>query len=96
MNIITTGKKRKKEIKEYNNYFKSFGCKNFSEFQELIGLTKVSVNNKDRDDWVRHQVCEEIREFVDDYPIKKISFDFCNDIEKKLGQIEQGEKNAKN
>jgi len=84
----------KKEIKEYNNYFKSFGCKNFAEFQELIGLTKVSAKDKDRDDLVRHQICEEIRDLL----LEKIPTIFLEtqygdwvEILNKIDQIEQGE-----
>lgn len=54
-------KEQEEEIEKYNNYFKSFGCKDFAEFQRLIGLTKISANDKERDDTIRKQVCNEIR-----------------------------------
>lgn len=54
-------KERDRQIKEYSNYFKSFGCKDFAEFQELIGLAKISANDKERDDTIRKQVCDKIR-----------------------------------
>lgn len=87
--------KKDKEIKEYNNYFKSFGCKDFAEFQELIGLTKISANDKARDAIIRHQVCDEIRNAVN--CLTSFECDFgCDVVFKKrfdeyLDEIEKGE-----
>ena len=94
----------KKEIEEYRNYFKSFGCKDFVEFQELIGLTKISANDKDRDDILRHEICEKITRFMrDNFVItttncseeeqnQAIGYDDClKDLKKLVDQIERGE-----
>lgn len=75
---------KEKEIEEYDNYFKSFGCKNFNEFQELIGLTKISKDDKNRDNIIHHQVCDEIREWCQN------DWDY-DDFMYFLDKIEKGE-----
>ena len=82
-------KEQEEEIEEYNNYFKSFGCKNFAEFQELIGLTKISANDKERDYTIRKQVCDEIRERAS-FVNEKHNIDF-GEICTILDQIAKGE-----
>lgn len=84
-------KEQEEEIEEYNNYFKSFGCKNFTEFQELIGLAKISANDKERDAIIRKQVCDEIKEFMATYDAHDPMELFVGDLLIKLDRIEQGE-----
>ena len=42
-------------LQQYQLYFKSFGCENFEEFKELIGLAYISNDDKEMIDNAKHQ-----------------------------------------
>lgn len=82
---------QEEEIKEYNDYFKSFGCKDFVEFQRLIALTKISANDKERDDIIRKQICEKIRNAIEVARVQEMWEGKSLNISKILDKIEKGE-----